>query len=118
MKMWLAVLLLLVAPAALAQEAAPAAPPAIAYDSVPNLLKLPADLHLGEVSGVAVNSKGHIFIYSRGNSTGPAYASTASQLLEFGPDGKYIREFGKNLYAWSFVHTVRVDNEDTMWVVD
>jgi hypothetical protein len=98
-----------------AQEAAV---PEIPFDSVPNLLKLPADLYIGEASGVAVNSKKHIFVYSRGNSTGPAYAATASQILEFSPDGKYIREIGKNLYAWSYAHTVRVDKDDNLWAVD
>ena len=39
--------------------------PEIPFESVPNLLKLPNDLYLGEVSGVAVNSKGHIFVYTR-----------------------------------------------------
>ncbi len=92
--------------------------PEIPFDSVPNLLKLPPDLYLGEVSGVAVNSKKHIFIYNRGNTIGPAYSATASQLLEFGPDGKFIREIGKNLYAWSFAHDVRVDKDDNIWVVD
>jgi DNA-binding beta-propeller fold protein YncE len=92
--------------------------PEIPYDSVPNLLKLPPDLYLGEVSGVAVNSKKHIFVFSRGNTTGPAYGATAAQLLEFGPDGKYIREIGKNLYAWSYAHAVRVDADDNIWAVD
>src|ERR1700687_3372406 len=55
--------------------------PEIPFDSVPNFLKLPADLHLGEVSGVAVNSKGHTFVFSRGNTNGPAYGATASQVL-------------------------------------
>src|ERR1700735_3839502 len=46
--------------------------PQIPYDSVPNFLKMPKDMYLGEVSGVAVNSKGHVFVYSRrGNSNGP-----------------------------------------------
>jgi hypothetical protein len=90
----------------------------IPFDSVSTFLKLPPDLHLGEPSGVAVNSKKHIFVYNRGNSTGPAYAATASQLLEFGPDGKYIREIGHNLYAWSYAHTVRVDKDDNIWAVD
>src|SRR2546430_16795909 len=99
------VLLLIFAPALLpAQQAVSEIP----FDSVPNFLKLPPDLHFGEASGVAVNSKGHVFVYNRGNTTGPAYAATASQILEFGPDGKYIREVGKNLYAWSYAHTVRV----------
>ena len=86
--------------------------PQIPFDSVPNFLKLPADMYLGEVSGVAVNSKGHVFVYQRGNTNGPAYAAAAAQLLEFGADGKYIREIGHNLYAWSFAHTMRIDKQD------
>src|SRR5260370_22693122 len=92
--------------------------PEIKFDSVPTPLKLPADIHFGEVSGVAVNSKGHVFVFSRGNSTGPAYGATAAQLLEFGPDGKYLREIGKNLYAWSYAHAVRVDKDDNIWAID
>ena len=93
-------------------------PPEIPYDSVPNFLKLPANLYLGEVAGVAVNSKGHVFVFSRSSTTGPAFGAAAAQLLEFGPDGKYIREIGKNLYAWSFAHAVRIDKDDNIWVVD
>ena len=96
----------------------PASVPEIPFDSTPNLLKLPADLYLGEASGVAINSKKHIFVFSRGSSVGPAYGATAAQILEFGPDGKYIREIGHNLYAWSFAHTVRVDKQDNLWAVD
>src|ERR1700693_2967295 len=111
----LALIIFICAPLALlAQQGAPEIP----FESVPNLLKLPPDLYLGEVSGVAVNSKGHIFVFSRGNTTGPAYAGTASQLLEFGPDGTFIREIGHNLYAWSFAHTVRVDKFDNIWAAD
>jgi hypothetical protein len=92
--------------------------PEIPYDSVPNFLKLPSDLHLGEASGVAVNSKKHVFVFSRGNTTGPAYGATAAQILEFGPDGRYIREIGHNLYAWSFAHAIRVDKDDNLWAID
>jgi 6-bladed beta-propeller len=92
--------------------------PVIPYESVPNLLKLPKDMYLGEVTGVAVNSKGHIFVFSRGNTNGPAYAAAAAQLLEFAPDGKFVREIGKNLYAWAFAHSVRVDKDDNIWAVD
>jgi hypothetical protein len=92
--------------------------PEIPFESVPNFLKLPPDLHLGEASGVAVNSKKHVFVFSRGNTTGPAYGATAAQILEFGPDGKYIREIGHNLYAWSFAHAIRVDKDDNLWAID
>jgi hypothetical protein len=92
--------------------------PVIPYRSVPDFLKLPADLYLGEVSGVAVNSKGHVFVFSRGNTNGPAYGAAAAQLLEFGADGKFLREIGHNLYAWSYAHTVKVDGQDNIWVTD
>ena len=96
-----------------AQQAVPEIP----FESVPNALKLPPELNLGEASGVAVNSKGHIFVFTRSNSAyGPAYAATAAQLLEFAPDGKFVREIGKGLYAWSFAHTVRVDKDDNVSV--
>jgi len=90
----------------------------IAYDSVPNPLHLPRDTYFGECSGVALNSKGHIFVLSRGNTTGPAYGAAAAQLLEFAPDGRFVREIGHNLYAWSFAHMVKVDREDNIWVTD
>ena len=93
-------------------------PSEIPYDSVPNFLKLPANVYLGEAAGVAVNSQGHVFVLSRGNTTGPAFGAAAAQLLEFGPDGRYIREIGKNLYAWSFAHAVRIDKHDNIWAVD
>ena len=92
--------------------------PEIQYRSVPDFLHLPADLYFGEVAGVAVNSKGHIFVFSRGNTTGPAYGASAAQLLEFGADGKFLREIGHNLYAWSYAHTVKIDPQDNIWVTD
>jgi hypothetical protein len=92
--------------------------PTIAYHSIPNHLQLPDNIYFGECSGVAINSKGHVFVLSRGNSTGPAYGAAAAQLLEFDPDGLFLREIGHNLYAWSFAHTVKVDAEDNIWVTD
>ena len=93
--------------------------PEIPYDSVPNFLKLPADMNFGEVSGIAVNSKGEIAVYTRSNSAGgPAYAATASQLLLFDKTGKFLREVGKGLYAWSYAHAVRFDKDDNLWAID
>jgi hypothetical protein len=90
----------------------------IPFQSVPDPLKLPTDLYLGEAAGVAVNSKGHIFVLSRGNSTGPAYGAAATQLLEFDAEGRFLREIGHNLYAWSYAHSVKIDQEDNIWVAD
>src|SRR3989475_6278839 len=93
-------------------------PREIRFQSVPDFLKPPPDLHLGEATGVAVNSKGHIFVFTRGNTAGPAYGASAAQLLEFTPDGEFLREVGHHLYAWSFAHTVKVDKEDNIWATD
>ena len=109
-----ALLMLTAAPAAIAAENVTAIP----YDSDVNFLKLPDNMYLGEVSGVAVNSKGHIFVFHRGSTNGPAYGGRAAQLLEFDETGKYVREIGHDLYAWSFAHTVRVDKDDNVWVAD
>ncbi|MDR5800267.1 peptidyl-alpha-hydroxyglycine alpha-amidating lyase family protein [Caballeronia sp. LP006] len=92
--------------------------PSLSFDSIPDPVRLPTDMYLGECSGVAVNSAGHIFVLSRGNSTGPAYGAAAAQLLEFDRNGRFVREIGHNLYAWSFAHTVKIDRHDNIWVTD
>src|SRR6202171_2082257 len=93
--------------------------PEIPYDSVPNFLKLPPGMNFGEVAGVAANSKGHVFVFTRSNSAnGPAYGAAAAQLLEFSPKGEYLREIGKGLYAWSEAHSVRIDKDDNIWAID
>ena len=43
--------------------------PDIPYESVPNFLKMPPNIYLGEGIGVARNSKGHIFIFTRSGDT-------------------------------------------------
>jgi hypothetical protein len=115
MRRCIIVFLILLATSLLAQQPSV---PELRFHSVPDFLKLPPDLYLGEAAGVAVNSKGHIFVFSRGNTDGPAYGARAAQLLEFGHDGKFLREIGHNLYGWSFAHTVKVDKDDNIWVTD
>ncbi len=83
--------------------------PEIPYDSVPNLIKLPPGLYLGESMGVATNSKGHFFVYTRSENT---------RLFEFDQNGNYVREIGEGNYGFEFAHSVRVDPEDNIWVVD
>jgi len=99
---------------AFAQQAAE-----IPFEGNVNFLKLPADMNVGEVSGVAVNSKGDVAIFTRSNSAnGPAYGATASQVLLFDRTGKFIREVGKGLYAWSYAHAIRFDKDDNLWAID
>jgi streptogramin lyase len=112
---WLAALLVLPAAATLAAQPAP---PQIAFESVPDFFKLPPDLYFGEAAGVAVDSHGNVFVFSRGNTSGPAFGAAAAQLLEFDPSGHFMREIGHNLYGWSFAHSVRIDRHDNIWVAD
>jgi hypothetical protein len=83
--------------------------PEIAFSSVPNFFKLPPDLYFGEGIGIATNSKGHVFVYTRSGDT---------RLLEFDQNGTYVREIGQGVYGLEFAHGVRVDRQDNIWVVD
>ena len=83
--------------------------PEIAYDAVPNFFKLPPDVYFGEGIGIATNSKGHVFVYTRSGRT---------KLLEFDQNGNYVREIGQGNYGFEFAHTVRVDAQDNIWAVD
>src|SRR5688500_20230353 len=93
-----------------AQSRAPATNvPVIPHESVPNFFKNPPGIYTGENMGIATNSKGNIYIYHRAYET---------RLFEYAPDGKFIREIGRNNYGFSFAHSVRVDAEDNIWAVD
>src|SRR6266436_9299156 len=83
--------------------------PEIPFDSAPNFLKLPPNLYLGEGIGVATNSKGHVFVYTRSQQT---------RLFEFDQKGNFVREIGDGLYGFLFAHAVRVDPQDNIWAVD
>ena len=63
---------------------------------------------IGEAVGVAKNSKGNLFVFTRSGNVGPAKGATASQLFEFDPMLKFVKQWGPDNYAASFAHTVRV----------
>src|SRR5438552_16906558 len=92
---------LLMAPA-LAQSSASE----IKFDSVVNAIQLPAGLYLGEVAGVATNSKGDIFVYTRTGhptvtiGTMRPFAHDGSRLFQFDRTGKHTKEIGKDTYAF------------------
>ena len=98
--------------------------PEIQFDSVPNALTLPNDIYLGEVGGVATDSRGNIFVYTRTGhptvtiGTARPFAHGGSRLFQFDRTGKYVREIGKNSYGFMFAAQVRIDPNDNIWVVD
>lgn len=113
MKRLLAAAAIAFCPPALAQDAKE-----IEYTADADFLKPPPDIHFGEVAGIALDSKKNFYVFHRGNVVGSAYRAQAAQLLKFSPSGEYIGEIGKNLYAWSYAHVVRVDRYDNIWAVD
>src|SRR5438477_4484615 len=106
------VLVLLVSSPVLAQQQAPTrakafeTAPDIPYESTPNFLKMPPNLYLGEGIGVARNSKGHVFVFTRSGET---------RLFEFDQNGAFVREIGQGLYGFEMAHGVRVDSQANIW---
>jgi DNA-binding beta-propeller fold protein YncE len=98
--------------------------PEIRFDSAPNALQLPAGLYLGEVAGVATNSRGDVFVYTRTGhptvtiGTARPFAHGGSRLFQFDRNGRFVREIGKDSYGFMFAAQVRVDPNDNIWVVD
>ena len=97
--------------------------PGIPFEGNINFLKLPSNIYLGEAAGVATNSKGNIFVYTRSGESGAMGGSRfftygGSRLFEFDPTGKYLREIGTGIYGFLFAQSVRVDAQDNIWTVD
>jgi NHL repeat-containing protein len=88
---------------------AKATTPEIPFESVANFFKMPPGVYMGEGVGVATNSKGHVFVYSRSGET---------RLFEFDQTGAFVKEFGVGSYGFSFAHAVRVDKDDNVWAAD
>lgn len=76
------------------------------YVAVADDFKLPPGMNLGSVSGVAINSKGHIFLLHRG--PGP--------LVEFDADGNFIRASCDGMFDRP--HGLRIDADDNVWMTD
>jgi NHL repeat len=76
------------------------------------------EMTMGETMGVSTNSKGHLFVYSRTNPQGIARGGQAAMLFEFDQNMKFVKQWGPHNYAASFAHSVRVDKNDNVWMVD
>jgi DNA-binding beta-propeller fold protein YncE len=125
MKLALALALALFAAAVLAPKgmSAQSAAPTMNFDSV-NPLTLPDDIYFGEIGGVATNSRGDLFVYTRTGHPTMSLASArpfvhgGSRLFQFDRTGKFTREIGQGVYGFLFAAQVRVDPQDNLWVVD
>ena len=71
--------------------------PEIPFDSVQFPIKMPAGDYIGEAVGVATNSKGHVFVFTRSGET---------CLLEFDQTGASVKELQQNSPAF-LVRTYR-----------
>lgn len=91
--------------------------PQIPYDAV-SLPLMPTGHTIGETVGVALNSKKHLFVYTRSGNVGPARGAQAAELFEFDETGKFVKEWGQNAYGFSFAHAIRFDKDDNLWVID
>jgi len=92
---------------ALAQVVMPSRPvPALGYKIDPGFFKLPSDWSKSEVSGVDINSKGHIFLFRR----------VKPMLTEFDQLGNLVRIFDDHLFDQP--HGLRIDRDDNLWTID
>jgi DNA-binding beta-propeller fold protein YncE len=78
----------------------------LGYVAVPDDFRLPPGMNFGGVSGVAINSRGHIFLLHRG----------PSPLMEFDADGHFIRGLGEGMFERA--HGLRIDAHDNIWATD
>jgi len=80
--------------------------PALGYVSVPDIFRLPPGVNFGPCSGIAVNSRGHIFVFHRSRQA----------LMEFDAEGQYVRCLADGLFTRP--HGLRIDREDNLWTTD
>ena len=80
--------------------------PELGYKVVPDFFQWPAGWIPGEAAGVAINSKGHIFLFQRAKP----------MLSEFDATGHFVRSLGEGFF--DHPHSLRIDSEDNLWTTD
>jgi DNA-binding beta-propeller fold protein YncE len=76
------------------------------YEVDAGFFQRPADLPWGDMTGIAVDGRGQIWLATR--------APVPVQV--FDSKGKFVRAWGKDLLAWS--HFLRIDHEGMIWLAD
>ena len=82
--------------------------PELPFHVVPDFFQIPKGMFMAEAVGVAINSKGRIFILNRGNHP----------LLEFNPDGSFVQSYGEGSPLFRVPHSIRFDSQDNLWYVN
>ena len=100
--------------------AAIAAPPALRYEEVKDWPKLPPGVEMGEAAGVAVDTRGHVFVFHRpGRGFDPAATETLKEaaVLEIDADtGRLIRAWGANTFL--VPHGITIDRDNNIFLTD
>ena len=89
-----------------APAAAVRAVSALGYRVVPDFFASHGHLGAGEASGIALDSKGHIYLFQRAEP----------MLAEYDAEGNYMRSLGEGLFTHP--HGLRIDSEDNLWTTD
>lgn len=77
--------------------------------------KLPAGRTMGSTSGVALDSKGNIWIADRCGVNSCA-DSNLDPIMMFDRNGKFVRAFGGGMFL--FPHGFYIDDSDNVWLTD
>jgi peptidylamidoglycolate lyase len=87
---------------------------------VPDWLQLPANVKLGQVSGVGIDTLGHVLLFVR---AGRVFDRTATEpialptVLEVDPiTGTLLASWGAGLFL--IPHSLTVDRENNVWLTD
>ena len=80
--------------------------PDLGYRAVPAGLSVPEGMKMGASSSVAIDSRGHLVVFNRGDHP----------LMEFDPSGALVRAFGEGQYIRP--HGMRIDPEGNIWTTD
>lgn len=80
---------------------------ATAYEVDRDWPRRPSGIHWGAVSGIAVDARDNVWIYTRTNPTVQVYA----------PDGRYLFGWPKD-QTKSIAHFLRIDREGNVWLAD
>jgi DNA-binding beta-propeller fold protein YncE len=83
-------------------------PTPLGYNVVRGWPRLPMGWELGQVAGVATDSRGRYYVFHRGNGAPP--------LICFDRAGEVIRSWGEGVFVRP--HMVKCDGDDNVWAID